>query len=111
VGGESLQSMAEEFEEPRRLYGTGHVNFVDADWPHDMGDDDEDEYMGLDEATRQLLLECQKEALEPVYGCTEEDVGWMKVAATGLSPHWYLYSDRLEGWQGQYVRPPEILYV
>ncbi|KAL2795764.1 hypothetical protein BJX66DRAFT_163649 [Aspergillus keveii] len=111
VDDESLQSMVEEWEEPRRLRGTGHVNFVDADWPHDMGDDDEDEYLGLDEATRQLFLECQEEALEPVDGCTGEDVGWMKVAATGLSPHWCLYSDCNEGWQGRYVRPPEILYV
>ncbi|KAJ0413063.1 hypothetical protein BJY00DRAFT_320167 [Aspergillus carlsbadensis] len=102
VDEESLQSMREEFEEPVRLYGTGHVNFVYADWPHDLEDCDEDEIQEDSE---------YDEIFEPIDGCTEEDVGWMKVAATGLGPSFFFWSDGFEEWQDNNVRPPEVLYI
>ncbi|KAL2812858.1 hypothetical protein BJX63DRAFT_432362 [Aspergillus granulosus] len=100
VDEESLQSMREEFEEPVRLRGTGHVNFVFADWPYDLEDSDEDEGQQEDD-----------EVFEPIDGCTEEDVGWMKVASTGLQPFFFLYTCDIGGWQQQYIRPPEVLYI
>ncbi|KAL2856079.1 hypothetical protein BJX68DRAFT_229992 [Aspergillus pseudodeflectus] len=102
VDEESLQSMREEFEEPVRLYGTGHVNFVYADWPHDLEDSDEDESQEEYE---------DDEVFEPIDECTEEDVGWMKVAATGLGPPFFFSLDGIEGWQDTYIRPPEVLYI
>jgi hypothetical protein len=98
--------MREEFEDPVWLHGTGHVNFVYADWPYnlynDYGEDDEEE----DEEE-----EDEEEAFEPIDGCTKEDVGWMKVATTGLRAQFFHYSGDIQGWQDQYVRPPDLLYL
>lgn len=102
VDEESLQSMREEFDEPVRLYGTGHVNLVYADWPHDLEDSDEDESQEEYE---------DDEVFEPIDGCSEENVGWMKVAATGLGPPFFFLSDGIEWWQENYVRPPDVLYI
>jgi hypothetical protein len=49
------------------------------------------------------------EGLEPIEGCTREDVGWMKVQADELMPRWYhLFSHGGESWDREQRRPPEI---
>ncbi|KAL4861149.1 hypothetical protein BDV12DRAFT_191269 [Aspergillus spectabilis] len=85
VDDESLQSMCEEFEDPVFLLGTGHVNFVFADWPHKWEWKEEEEEDCDDD----------NEVFEPIDGCTEKDVGWMKVAATGLDPSFFLYTHKV----------------
>lgn len=77
-----------------------HYNLIDSRWePRVQGTEDisyEPEDIG--------------EPLEPIDGCTQDDVGWMKVKPTilGSSLFW-----RVEGyldthWEKEYVRPPEV---
>lgn len=44
----------------------------------------------------------------PIEGCTEEDVGWMKVQLVGLMPDFYANLRDPNLWHIQYVRPPDI---
>jgi hypothetical protein len=98
----ALQSM---MAGPERIsYGEPtYVNFVDALWDP-MGDQYHDGhcYDPDDELN---------EVLDPIDGCVEENVGWMRVEVglafsaylymgTGDSVHWYLY----------YRRPPGVLW-
>ena len=85
----------------------GSVNFIDADW-RSMKDS-----LSAEELSKVPDNEFE---YEPVEGCTEEHVGWMKIAGPridkdicglegdqgyGMEPElWYIY----------YVRPDDILY-
>ncbi|KAL4902737.1 hypothetical protein BDW74DRAFT_157486 [Aspergillus multicolor] len=91
--------MAEEFEELGRLGDTGHVNLVLADWEPEDGLEDGGEGW------------YEEEVLELIDGCTQEDVGWMKVSGSGLLPCFFIYLGDPEDWHYKYVRPPEMYYI
>ncbi|KAI6881207.1 hypothetical protein KC360_g6759 [Hortaea werneckii] len=96
VDEEALQSVLSAPESD--TYGGGYVDFVDSQW-EPMGeeeDEDEDEYASCAEDRE-----------------TEEDVGWMKIAADMISAHWYNTASGFKygGWYTFYKRPPEtVLY-
>ncbi len=81
------------------LCGEGYVNFIDADWKplselaSDGGDVDAEE----------------EDVHEPIDGCTEENVGWMRIAPHMVGADFYQammgYPDV---WYVMYQRPPEI---
>jgi hypothetical protein len=82
--------------------GTSFVNFVDSQWkslseefPDEEDEDDEDE----------------DEAFDPIEGCTEEDVGWMKIAATMIDASFYDVSAGFAygAWHEYYQRPPAVV--
>lgn len=76
------------------LDGVGYVNFVNADWKP-LGE------LGIAAG--------EDDVHEPIDGCTEEDVGWMKIAShmvgTGFYESTIGYPDC---WYVFYERPPEI---
>lgn len=75
----------------------GSVNFVDADWRSLR------ERLPTDQLTDDYF------AFEPIDGCTEEDVGWMKIAGPMIGEHFY--EDMCPDlWYVYYRRPHEILY-
>jgi hypothetical protein len=58
---------------------------------------------------------CLEEELgdhEPIDGCCEEDVGWMKMASTMVDANFYVeMNEPLPFWYLNYRRPPDIAYV
>ncbi|KAI7466088.1 hypothetical protein KC357_g7469 [Hortaea werneckii] len=104
VDEEALQSVLSAPE--CDMYGGGYVDFVDSQW-EPMGeeeDEDEDEY---------ALCAEDRETFDSIEGCTEEDVGWMKIAADMIGAHWYSEASGFKygGWYTFYKRPPEtVLY-
>jgi hypothetical protein len=81
--------------------GLGYVNFVDSLW-EPMGDRYfEDGYEPEED-----------EILEPVDGCAEENVGWMRVSVRmAFGAYFYLGAGDSEHWYLFYRRPPhEMLY-
>ena len=77
---------------------TGEVNLVDTYWepmPEDLA----------------ALEDYVDEGLEAIDGCTQEDVGWMKIASWMLCPDFYARIGNDEDWWRNYVRPPEACYV
>lgn len=81
------------------LDGVGYVNFVDANWKSlseltsivgDIGAEEDDVH-------------------EPIDGCTEENVGWMKIASHMVGADFYqgMMGNR-DSWYAFYKRPPEI---
>lgn len=80
--------------------GEGHVNFVDADW------------VPMSEWPKEYLLHPnqtpEEDLYDPIDGCREENVGWMKMAAWMVGPSFYeaMY-DVPEVWYCFYQRPPE----
>jgi len=96
---ESVIDEALQTSEIQDMLGEGYVNFVDANWmplserfPADEGG------------------ECD-ELHEPIDGCREENVGWMKMASfTIVGPDFY---DTMSGfpdvWYSFYQRPPETV--
>ncbi|PVH73839.1 hypothetical protein DL98DRAFT_519703 [Cadophora sp. DSE1049] len=77
---------------------TGEVNFVDAYW----------EPLPEDRTANEQWVD---QGLEAIDGCTQEDVGWMKIASWMLSPDFYARIGDEEDWWRNYVRPPETCYV
>jgi hypothetical protein len=80
---------------------TGWVHFIDTMWTAEMDcvDSDTEEYdmPSLD--------------FEPIEGCREEGVGWMKVATTSICIELYSLLDDPEMWVVVYKRPPEMAVV
>ncbi|KAI6840176.1 hypothetical protein KC342_g3003 [Hortaea werneckii] len=103
VDEEALQSVLSAPE--CDMLGEGYVYFVDSQ-REPMGegeDEDEDE----DEC------EEDRETFDPIEGCAEENVGWMKLAAVMIDATWYDTSSGFAygGWYAFYKRPPEtVLY-
>lgn len=54
----------------------GWVHLVDSEWKHIDGEGDEG-------------LEPGAEGFEPLYGCTDEDVGWLKLSGDSLNHSYY----------------------
>lgn len=109
VDEDSLRSVLNEASQPPghydKLHDDGYVNFVNAHWksllehipPNQLTGDLEEDIGGLH---------------EPIDGCCEEDVGWMKLESMGLSAGFY---DTMTGcpdiWYAYYERPPQIARI
>ncbi|PMD14972.1 hypothetical protein NA56DRAFT_650547 [Hyaloscypha hepaticicola] len=103
VDEEALKSVVYDAPQPPEvdLEGVGYVNFVDADW----------------KPMTQIISELvstddgEEEVHEPIEGCTEENVGWMKIPARFVRSHFYQammgYPDI---WYVFYQRPPEVMF-
>ena len=75
--------------------GEGFVNFVNARWAP-LGDRYPDN---------------NDDRHDPIDGCTEEDVGWMRIAAMMIDTDWYGAAGGFAGggWHVYYLRPPRIV--
>jgi hypothetical protein len=79
------------------MHAEGYVNFVDANWkplserlPAEGGEGDE--------------------SYEPIDGCREENVGWMKIASFMVGPDFYeVMSGFPDVWYSFYQRPPDTV--
>ena len=79
----------------------GWVHFVDSMWTAEIDDVDSD------------TEECDMPNLdfEPIEGCREEDVGWMKVATRSICTEAYSLLDDPKMLRVIYKRPPEVAAV
>lgn len=75
-------------------FGFGYVDFVQAGLQAFVP-------MDADE------LECHEE-FEAIEGCTDEDVGWMRITASMLGPSWY-HTMASDSWHVYYLRPYGVL--
>lgn len=90
VDQEALESVLNS--DPEAMITTGFVRLVYGDWEPEANEDGENE------------------DLEPIEGCTQEDVGWMKIpydevqsiGAGGLAMR------DMHDWDMYYARPPEV---
>jgi hypothetical protein len=98
----ALKSVVYDAPQPpkRDLYGVGYVNFIDADWkplselPSIVGD----------------ISAGEDDVYAPIDGCTEENVGWMKIASYMVGADFYqAMMGNQDLWYAFYKRPPEIL--
>jgi hypothetical protein len=79
----------------------GFVNLVDADWEQKTEDQKAEEHE--DEEW------WEEEKLEPIDGCTEEHVGWMRIAPFMINADFYEMLNGDEYWYMEYKRPPSIV--
>ncbi|KAK4166887.1 hypothetical protein QBC43DRAFT_376851 [Cladorrhinum sp. PSN259] len=91
--------------------GEGWVNLIKGDWkprgatsgaPESQGaqhNDDEGDFTDDED---------DDDEYPPIEGCTEEDVGWMKVLLVSLMPGTYANLRDAYLWNIQYRRPPDI---
>ena len=109
VDEDSLRSVLNEVSQPPKRYDKphddGYVNLVNASWkrllehipPNKLTGDLEEDIGGL---------------REPIDGCYEDDVGWMKLESMGLDAEFY---DAMTGypdiWYVYYERPPQIARI
>ncbi|KAI7231022.1 hypothetical protein KC330_g6631 [Hortaea werneckii] len=80
---------------------TGWVHFIDTLWKAQMNDVDSD--------TEEFDMPDLD--FEPIEGCREEDVGWMKVATRSICTELYSLLDNPEMWRIIYKRSPEMAVV
>jgi hypothetical protein len=114
VDEEALQSVLAAPKDD--FYEGGFINFVDSRWKpmgerpsrscmsdnRDIEDGDEDEL---------IEDEDEDEVFDTIDGCTEENVGWMRLAATtvvGTEFYVSVYDYVSGAWYVTYKRPPEI---
>jgi hypothetical protein len=115
VDDEALQSVLAAPKDD--FYEGGFINFVDSRWrpmgdrpsrscmsdSRDIKDGDEDEV---------IEDEDDDEVFDPIDGYTEENVGWMRLAATtviGTEFYVSVYDYNSSGWYVIYKRPPETV--
>jgi hypothetical protein len=94
VDEEALQSV---LTAPKRdLHGQAFVNFVDSQW---------------EPMPREKYGGEEENVFHPVDGCTQENVGWMRVALRMINAEFYDAAAEFAGgvWYVYYKRPPEIL--
>ncbi|GAW18022.1 hypothetical protein ANO14919_074910 [Xylariales sp. No.14919] len=48
---------------------------------------------------------------KPIYGCKEENVGWMRLSVDLMDSATYLWMGGEDYWYREYERPPEIKYA
>lgn len=93
---EVMQNLKGSLETKSRWSGDDFIKFVDANWESCPPEKQEDD-------------EWEPEIWEPIEGCTEKDVGWMRMAPDMLNTDFY---DVLPGdgmtWQYFHDRPPAI---
>lgn len=90
VDQESLESVLDS--DPEAMITTGFVSLVYGDWEPEANEDGENEN------------------LEPIEGCTQEDVGWMKISydeVQSIGAGGLVMSD-MHDWDRYYTRPPEV---
>ena len=98
-----MRSVVYEAPQPPHpdLDGEGYVNFVNAHW------------QPMSELLPALGVESGEgvdgdEAYEPIDGCCEQDVGWMKMVSRVVGADFYQAIDGPSGvWYSFYQRPPE----
>lgn len=79
----------------------GWVHFVDALWTAALD--------GVDSETEETDMPDLD--FEPIEGCREEDVGWIKVPARSICTELYALFDGYEIWDALYGRPPEMAVI
>jgi hypothetical protein len=103
VDQEVLHSLTEPIFQGKRwlrVRNVAFVKFVDSNWElsSESEKQEDEDFWG-------------QEILEPIEGCTEEDVGWMRIAPLLISFDFY---DMLAGdenrWFVFYERPPRIIW-
>ncbi|KAJ5125639.1 hypothetical protein N7476_010025 [Penicillium atrosanguineum] len=88
---ESVLSAPDEFDDE-----TGFIRIVRADWEPEVLDEEDIANGDISDP---------EESLE---GCTEHDVGWMKMCWSDIElPGFHKLRD-IDDWQAYYARPPEI---
>lgn len=98
----ALKSVLYEAQKPLEsaFEGAGYLNFVAANWKPMSQIKSELGIVGAEE----------EEVYEPIEGCTEEDVGWMRISSIHVGAGFYQV---LMGWPDvwyiYYVRPPEVM--
>ncbi|KAI1477400.1 hypothetical protein F4774DRAFT_411868 [Daldinia eschscholtzii] len=96
VDEEALRSVADDPQ------GHGHVNFVYADW----------EPLSAVVPGYENSEEAAEDMHEPIDGCRDEDVGWMKISSHMIGPDFYdIMSGLPDVWHACYRRPPAIVHV
>ncbi|KAK1513786.1 hypothetical protein CABS01_07192 [Colletotrichum abscissum] len=82
---ESLRSIVFEAPQPPDydLDCESHINFIDAYWKPTR------EWAGMLRHTKQDEIDAFETAHEPIEGCGEENVGWMKVSTETMGSDWY----------------------
>jgi len=78
-----------------------HYNLVHSHWRPGMNEEDENENENEDE----------DQSLQPIDGCRQEDVGWMKVQPILLGPDFCSFVEMYledHSWKREYVRPPGV---
>ncbi|KAJ0308709.1 hypothetical protein COL516b_003254 [Colletotrichum fioriniae] len=79
------------------LYVRGHINLVNADW----------QPARLEDYHEENIIE-EHFSFPAFEGCTEENVGWMRLAVSEVGPSTFQRIPHL--WYIVYQRPPEIVY-
>jgi hypothetical protein len=97
---EVLDSLAEYISNEKYWTGDAFVKFIDGSWePLAESQQEEEEDDGW-----------EKEVLEPIEGCTEEDVGWMRIMPLMIDADFYeVLSGDENAWITFYERPPSIV--
>lgn len=80
----------------RDLFGKGFVNLVNSRWT--FLSEDSYRYTGEPE---------HEEVFDPIDGCTEEDVGCMRIARRSIGADLYMMDDY--SWYAYYLRPPAVV--
>ncbi|KAB5578707.1 hypothetical protein GE09DRAFT_558677 [Coniochaeta sp. 2T2.1] len=103
VDEESMRSVVSE-------EGERWVKLINGDWePRGAPSGAVESQAGRDDDEGEFTDdENDDEEYPPIEGCTEEDVGWMKVQLVGLMPDFYANLRDPNLWHIQYVRPPDI---
>lgn len=99
VDEDALKSVAFEAPQPPEtdLWGVGYVNFVDAEWKP------------LSELTEDVGGAREEDVHEAIEGCTEENVGWMKIASHMIGAGFYqVMMGYPDVWYEMYQRPPGV---
>lgn len=93
VDQEALESVLNS--DPDAMTQTGFVRLVYGEWEPEVNEDG-NESVDLDEE------------LEPLEGCTQEDVGWMKVPYDEVQGIGATAMCDMHDWDMYYARPPEM---
>jgi hypothetical protein len=99
---EVLQSFADTLSsDGLRWSPNAFIKFVDGDWEPSPAiakqEEDEDEFGG-------------EEEFEPIEGCTEKNVGWMRILPIMINAEFYNVLDSCDDqWPTFYQRPPTIV--
>lgn len=91
VDAESLKSVVTDAPQPPEpdLDSIGCVNMIEGDWTLDEDEEEDD-------------------GGEEIEGCTQHNVGWIRVPVCGLAPRTYSMFGDDAGWDICYVRPPDV---
>ncbi|KAE8158925.1 hypothetical protein BDV40DRAFT_291411 [Aspergillus tamarii] len=100
VDQEALESVL-DIPDPERWNSNGFVRLVNGFWEPEVLDEDKLTVFGV---SSQLELEQE----DPLEGCTQEDIGWMKVRYNDAQIWGYLNMCDGCDWSTYYQRPPLI---